>query len=54
MNGVALVKDFVGEIPRPLYGACIFCARPCYGRACQAHVDLLRKDPYQIARGGKS
>lgn len=45
----ALVKDFIGEVVRPLYGACVFCGWPCHGRTCNEHRDLNYVDPLLLA-----
>jgi hypothetical protein len=47
-----LVKDFIGEIARPLFGACIYCGWPCYGRTCPSHRDLNYVDPLLLALRG--
>jgi hypothetical protein len=51
-NDRALVKDFIGEIVRPLYGACTYCGQPCYGRTCPSHRDLNYVDPLLLALRG--
>jgi len=36
-----LTKAVVVEKTRPTYGICPWCGRPCIGRACQSHRDLV-------------
>lgn len=36
-----LVKQAVGEQPARAYRMCPFCGRPCRGRACASHRDLI-------------
>lgn len=40
-----LVKDFVGELRRPLFTFCAYCGRPCVGLTCYRHRGLPALDP---------
>lgn len=42
-----LVAALATELPRRVYGNCIYCGHPCHGLACRGHRDLLRLDPNQ-------
>lgn len=36
-----LTEAVVVTRPRTTYGICPWCGRPCIGRACQSHRDLV-------------
>ena len=41
---VTVLKESVSERPRrdrPRFRSCPYCGRPCYGRACHHHRDLV-------------
>lgn len=44
-----LTRDLLAQRPKRTYRQCEFCGRPCQGRACSQHRDLLEVDPHRGA-----